>query len=170
MRDQQRPEVTDDKAKPLIGEAYLAGDLTSAVMSILRNQTEIFNLKPKREQQEEKDRVTHTIKKAVREAVAIIAAQGAPKLDVTIDGASLKTDAIKITLTLPKSSKERHALFDAIGTGALLVLPQYALALEGAGARDKPDPQQSIPLDQAAPTTGDGGEPSDPDEPGAAEP
>jgi hypothetical protein len=139
-----------DEHEPTLSERFMAGDLAQHLLSILRNQTVVWGQKTTDEQREEELRMQNRVRSCVRQAVRIIAAQGCVSIGASVETVNIKADGIKATLTVPKSSADRHHLFDAAGEEVLIVLPQYELALGGdeiiPNAAQQPEqPQEETP-------------------------
>lgn len=135
-----------DETEPSLSERFMAGDLAQHLLSILRNQTVTWEQKTDDERREEELRMQNRVRSCVRQAVRIIAAQGCVSIGASVETVNIKADGIKATLTVPKSSADRHHLFDAAGEEVLIVLPQYELALGG----DEPAQETAQQSEQAA--------------------
>lgn len=144
-------EHIEQDAEPSIAEAYMVGDLVEHLAGILRNQIMTWEQKTDAERDEEMQRLQRRVSQCVRKAVSIVAAKGCISIRASVEAVNIKAEGIKATLTVAKSSGDRHHLFDAAGEDVLIVLPQYELALES----ERPQPKAGANI------TGDEPQPAD---------
>ena len=129
---------------PSISERFLLGDLIKHLVRELKDAAVPFAMMPENNQQELINRITDRTREAVRQAVKIIAARGVTAISGEVTGVKF-AGGIQATVAIAKDDANRLALADSIGSGALIVLPEYAAFLGGEGP--KPDPDQPELLD-----------------------
>ncbi len=144
MNPKANPESHVSEAPQIAAETML-GDLMQLVIDELKAAPDIWPKLGERWQHDVIDRTRQRVEDAVRQCVHIIASDHRPTIVATVESVTVK-DGIKAVLTLltlPKSDRQRHELFDSAGRSCLIVVggaEDYA----GGAAQVQPDPEQPV--------------------------
>lgn len=104
--------------------------LLSALMNEVRQLGKPWEQTPEREQEVVIDRLRRAVEVSVRNVVQTIAASSFPRIPATVESVTFK-DGVKAVLTLSKGEDGTHALADATGGQAMVVLATHSQFLEG---------------------------------------
>lgn len=127
---------------------FLWGELTGLVLGEIKRFQIPWGALPEKEQRETIQRIGDRLREVTKQAVDIIVGQNRPTVLAEVESVTFK-DGIKIVLTLSKRQADRHAIADATGQGALLVLPMYDELLDGDAPKPEPDQKRLDGLEEA---------------------
>lgn len=139
-----------------VSRRFLLGDLTKIVMAEIMQLQIPWGALDEKGQEKVINTVTTRVKAAVHKVVDIIVADGKVGVEVILDQIVFK-DGLKIVCTGSQLAEHRHALADAAGGRALLVLPDSEKYMKGDAPKAQPD--QASLLDEgsaAAPKSPEG--------------
>lgn len=123
----------------LIAET-LTGDITTWLIDRLRNFECAYRYMPETEQREAIQSASTAAHRLVVAAVRTIASKGSDAIPVQVKKVVNTGAEVQVTLETSKTNQHRHALFDAAGASAVLVVADPS-DFEG-GAEPQPDPDQ----------------------------
>ena len=118
----------------------LTGDITGFLVDHLRQSECAYRYMPEDQQREIISKAKRAAENLVKEAVAVIAADGRDTIPVRIKKVENDGAKIKCTIEADPEDQRRHPLFDAAGHAAHLTVADVE-KYEG-GAEPKPDPDQ----------------------------
>lgn len=104
--------------------------LLKALLNEIRQLPKPWEETPEREQEVVIDRLRRAIDSSVRSLVRVIAGGSFPHIPATVESVAFK-DGVKAVLTLSKGHDGTHALADATGGQAMVVLANAQEFLEG---------------------------------------
>lgn len=131
-------EKAEFESGSAISRRFLLGDLTKAVMREIQEIQIPWGALDEKGQQKVIDRVGQHVKEAVRKVVDIIVADGKMAEQVVIESVLFK-DGVKLVVQMSKLAEGRHAIADAAGGRALLVLPDADKYMKGDAPKASPD-------------------------------
>jgi hypothetical protein len=127
----------------------LSGDVRSAIMDKIRAADKSWSELDERQQEDIVRQINQTAEYLVREAVALIAANGMPVIRAMCTGCNhKKAGAIEAKVELSGSDEQRHELFDAVGSFVTIVVADHERYI-GEQAPEPIDPDQPGLLDAA---------------------
>lgn len=139
-------EAKDAKADAaVIADTTMCGDLLGALIDEIRTMPDVWQKTSEEKQAQIIERLTRRVESAVKTAVHIIASDGKPQIEVTLEGVTVK-DKIKAALIIPNGSALLHDLIDSQGEQILVVLPRTSQYLGGTGGIKPDKDQPEIPL------------------------
>ncbi len=141
MTDEATTEAVQTTSETMLG------DLVSLVIDEMKAAPDVWQKLSQARQDDVIQRVTSRCVDLVREAVAIIAADGREVITADLEQLTAK-DEIKAVCKLSKFDENRHLLLDAVGKPVLIVVASHQQFLGGALPQSEPD-QTDLPIADA---------------------
>jgi hypothetical protein len=127
----------------------LSGDVRSAIMDRVRALQVGWGMMSERDQRTFTQEIDDTVRHLVREAVALIAADGMPVIRAKCTGVNHKKGgAIEAKMELKGDDEQRHELFDAVDSHVTIVVADHERYI-GEQKPEPIDPDQPGLLDAA---------------------